>query len=176
MQRPAGPMTVHTPTSIPRRPTLVRKRDDDEDAPPSSPTKRAKVTFDTDVEVRVVDEWEQPPSLIQEEVRRAFTKRALGDDSGYDKLKDVYSRRQEEEDELSPTTIKNYTVALLRDISVLNKSNSDLVHLLLKSEWLGRQDDYIAVYVRLLANVVSAHGIFLGDAMTMLVGNLTAST
>ena len=174
-QRPAGPVSVSAPKPIHRRPTLVRKRDDDEGAPPSSPTKRAKVTFDTDVEVRVMEEWEKAPALIQEEVRRAFAKRALGDSSGYVKLKDVYSTKKDEEEELSPATIKNYTIAILGDVSTLNKSNADLVHLLLKSEWLGRQEDYITVYVRLLANIVSAHGAFLGDAMRMLVSNLTAS-
>ena len=175
IQRPAGPVLVSTPNPLHRRPTLVRKRDDDEGAPPSSPTKRAKVTFDTDVEVHVMEEWEKAPTLVQEEVRRAFAKRALGDSSGYEKLKDVYSPKEDQEEELSSNTLKNYTIALLGDVSTLNKSNADLVHLILKSEWLGRQEDYITVYVRLLANIVSAHGVFLGDAMRMLVTNLTAS-
>lgn len=177
IQRPAGSVPASTPKPLLRRPTLVRKRDDDDDdeEPPSSPGKRAKVTFDSDVEVRVMDEWEKAPGLIQEEARRAFAKRALGDNSGYDKLKDVYTPKKDEEEEPSSTTIKNYTIALLGNVSSLNKSNSELVHLVLKSEWLGRQDDYIAVYVRLLANLVSAHGIFLGDTMRMLVDNLTAA-
>ena len=121
-----------------------------------------------------MDGWEKAPGLIQEEVRRAFAKRATGDNSGYDELKEVYAPKNDVKDEPSSTTIKNYTVALLGNVSVLNKSNSELVHLILKSEWLGRQEDYIAVYVRLLANLVSAHGIFLGDTMRMLVDNLTA--
>ena len=175
IQRPAGPVSASTPKPLHRRPTLIRKRDDDEGAAPSSPTKRAKVTFDTDVEVRVMEDWEKAPALVQEEVRRAFAKRALGDSSGYDKLKDVYSTKDDQEKELSSTTMKNYTIALIGDVSTLNKSNSDLVHLVLRSEWLGRQEDYITVYVRLLANIVSAHSVFLGDAMHMLVSNLTSS-
>ena len=173
-QRPAGPVPVFTPKPVPRRPTLVRKRDDDEGAPPSSPTKRPKVTFDTDVEVHVMEEWEKAPALVQEEVRRAFAKRALGDSLGYEKLKDIYSTKKDQEEELNSNTLKSYTIALLADVSTLNKSNADLVHLVLRSEWLGRQEDYITVYVRLLANIVSAHGVFLGDAMRMLVSNLTA--
>ena len=173
-QRPAGPVPVSTPKPVPRRPTLVRKRDDDEGAPPSSPTKRPKVTFDTDVEVHVMEEWEMAPALVQEEVRRAFTNRALGDSSGYEKLKDVYSTKKDQEEELNSNTLKSYTIALLADVSTLNKSNADLVHVVLRSEWLGRQEDYITVYVRLLANIVSAHGVFLGEAMRMLVSNLTA--
>lgn len=122
-----------------------------------------------------MDDWEKAPQLIQEEVRRAFAKRVGGDSSGYDKLKNVYSPKKDEEDEPSSTVMKNYTVALLSNVSALNKSNSDLVHVILSSEWLGRQEDYVALYVRLLANLASAHGIFLGDAMRMLVDNLTAA-
>ena len=173
-QHPAGPLPASTPKSLLRRPTLVRKRYDDEEAPPSSPGKRAKVTFDSDVEVKVMDEWEKAPGLIQEEVRRAFAKRALGDNSGYDELKEIYTPKRSEEDEPSSTTIKNYTTALVGNVSELNRSNSELVHLVLKSQWLGRQEDYVTIYVRLLVNIVSAHGIFLGDTLRMLVNNLKA--
>ncbi|KAK4698116.1 RNA polymerase I-specific transcription initiation factor RRN3, partial [Lecanoromycetidae sp. Uapishka_2] len=118
--------------------------------------------------------WEKAPQLIQEEVRRAFAKRASGDSSGYDKLKEIYAVKRDEEDELSPNTMKNYTMALLGNVSALNKSNSDFVHMVLNSEWLGRQEEYVVLYARLLANLTSAHGIFLGDTMRMLVDNLTA--
>lgn len=174
VQEPPASNTATTSKSILRRPTLVRKREDDDEAPPSSPGKRAKVTFDSDVEVRVVSDWEKAPHLIQEEVRRAFTKRALGDDSGYDKLKDVYSKSKNHEEELSPVTIKNYTLSLLANVSALNKSNSDLVHAVLSSDWLGRTEDYVALFARLLANLSSAHGVFLGEVVRMLVDNLTA--
>ena len=174
IQRPGGPIAATTPKSLLRRPTLVRKREDDEDIPPSSPGKKAKVTFDSDVEVRVVSDWEKAPHLIQEEVHRAFAKRALGDNSGYDRLKDVYSKKKSNEDELGPATIRNYTTSLLASVSALNKSNSDLVHAVLDSDWLGRTEDYVAVFVRLLANIASAQGVFLVDVVRMLVNNLTA--
>ena len=174
IQRPGGPIAATTPKSLLRRPTLVRKREDDEDIPPSSPGKKAKVTFDSDVEVRVVSDWEKAPHLIQEEVHRAFAKRALGDNSGYDRLKDVYSKKKSNEEELGPATVRNYTVSLLANVSALSKSNSDLVHAVLDSDWLGRPEDYVAVFVRLLANLSSAQGMFLGDVVRMLVNNLTA--
>lgn len=174
IQRPGGPIAAATPKSLLRRPTLVRKREDDEDAPPSSPGKKPKVTFDSDVEVRVVSDWEKTPHLIQEEVRRAFAKRALGDDSGYDRLKDVYAKKERNEEELGPTTVMNYTVSLLANVSALNKSNPDLVHAIITSDWLGRTEDYVALFVRLLANLSSAQGAFLEDVVRMLVINLTA--
>ena len=175
IQRPVGPIATATPKSLLRRPTLVRKREEEDDeAPPSSPGKKAKVTFDSDVEVRVVSDWEKAPHLIQEEVRRAFAKRALGDDSGYDKLKDVYSGKKGDEEELSSPTIKNYTMSLLANASALNKSNSDLVRAILNSNWLGQTEDYVAIFVRLLATLSSAQGVFLGDVVRMLINNLTA--
>ena len=175
IQRPVGPVAASTTKPLIRRPTLVRKRDDDDEAPPSSPGKKARVTFDSDVEVRVVNDWEKAPHLIHEEVRRAFTKRALGDDSGYDYLKGVYAKKTPNEEEMGPSTMKKYTTALLANVSLLNKFNSDLVHAVLSSDWLGRTEDYVALYVRLLANLVSAHGVFLADVVRMLVNNLTAS-
>lgn len=174
IQPPGASIAATTPKSLLRRPTLVRKREDDEDEPPSSPGKKAKVTFDSDVEVRVVSDWEKAPHLIHEEVRRAFAKRALGDNSGYDRLKDVYSNEKSNEEELSPSTIKNYTTSLLANVSALHKSNSDLVHAVLSSDWLGRTEDYVTLFVRLLANLSSAQGVFLGDVVRMLVNNLTA--
>ena len=175
VQLPVGPIAAATSKPLLRRSTLVRKREDDDEALASSPVKKAKVTFDSDVEVRVVSDWEKAPHLIQEEVRRAFAKRALGDDSGYDKLKDVYSKTKGNEEELNHATIKNYTISLLANVSALNTSNADLVHAVLSSDWLARTEDYVALFVRLLANLASAHGTFLGDVVQMLVDNLTAS-
>ena len=170
-------MATSTPASkaLSRRPTLVRKRDDDDEQIPSSPEKKAKVSFDSDVEVRMVDDWEKSPEFIHEEVRQALAKRARGDTSGYEKIKEVYSSKKNEEEEPTPRVIKIYTTALLGNVSALTKFNADLVHEVLYSQWLGRQEDYVALFVRFLANLVSAQGTFLGEAMRMLVNNLTAA-
>lgn len=176
---PRAPGSAPPPTvkqSLLRRPTLVRKRDDTDmefDAPPS-PGKRAKVSFDSEVQVRVVDEWEKAPELIREEVRRALEKRAAGDDSGYDTVVEIYTAKSTGEDAPSPKTIKNYTVALLGNVSLLNKSASSLVHALLNSQWLGRDEAYIKLYIRLLGNLVSAQAGCLTDVLRMLVNNLTS--
>ena len=163
-----------TPKQLPRRSTLVRKRDSDDEHIASSPGKKAKVTFDSDVEVRLVDDWEDAPEIIYDEVQRAFTKRALGDSSGYEKIKAIYVAKTECDDIPSPKTIKNYTKALLGNISGLTKTNSDLIQTVLDSEWLGRQEDYVSLYMRLLANLASVQGNFLGEILRMLVDNLTA--
>ncbi|MCJ1267403.1 hypothetical protein MMC22_007288 [Lobaria immixta] len=160
-----------------RRPTLIRKRNDTEDERPSSPGKRPKVSFDSHVEVRMLGDWdnEKAPQLIQEEVRRALEQHALGDNSGYNQLKDVYAAKSKAEDEPSTTTLRNYTQALLGNVSSLNRSCSGLVQVILESQWLGRQNDYFTLYVRFLANLVSAQGVFLVDVLRMLVGNFAAA-
>ena len=155
------------------RSTLGRKYDDMEEINTPRPGKRAKVTFDSNVEVRVMGEWEKAPEFIQEEVRHALDKHVTGDSSIYIQVKDIYGRDKNTEDEPSDITLQNYTAALLSNVSSLNKSRSDLVFAILNSQWLGRQENYIKLYVRFLANLVSAQGLFLADTLQMLVENLT---
>ncbi|KAL9120406.1 MAG: hypothetical protein Q9187_003041, partial [Circinaria calcarea] len=167
--------------SIVRRPTLVRKRDETDlalggDAIPQSPSKRTKVTFDTDVDVRVMEQWEKAPEVVREEVRRALERHALGDDAAYDQVKEVYTTNPTAEDAPSPKTLRNYTAALLSKVSSLNRSCSGLVHAVLKSEWLGRDETYLALFIRFLGSLISAQGMYLGDVIHMLVENLTHVT
>lgn len=169
----AGLTTPAVTKPLLRRPTLGRKYDDMEEVSTPKSGKRAKVTFDSDVEVRVMGEWEKAPEFIQEEVRRALERHVMGDSSIYVQVKDIYRRYKNSEDEPSDTTLQNYTAALLSNVSSLNKSRSDLVYAVLNSQWLGRQEDYIRLYVRFLANLVSAQGVFLADTLRMLVENLT---
>ena len=175
MLHSAPPIATPLLKPLLRRPTLVRKRDDDDGEIPSSPSKKSKVTFDSDVEVRLVEDWERNPQLIHDEVRRAFAKKAAGNSSGYDKIKEIYSPKEDKEDLLTLRTLSGYTSALLGNVSALTKSNSDLVHIILKSQWLGLSEDYVSLFVRLLANLVSTHGTYLGETLRMLVENLTAT-
>lgn len=152
---------------------MVRKRESINDTVPSSPEKRAKVSFDSKVEIRVMGEWGEGPELIQEEVHRSLEKHRLGDMSGYLNIKEIYLNNRKEEDETNAMALRNYTAALLNKVSMLNRSCSDLVYAVLNSEWVGKQEDYVALYVRFLGNLVSAQGIYLADALHMLVENLT---
>ena len=173
MSRPPGLGLTAPAKSLPR-PTLSRKRDDNDDAFPSSQPKRAKVAFDPDVEVRVLDDWEKAPELIEEEVRRALTKHAMGDDSDYDHIKGIYTAKENLAGEPSSKTIRNYTRSLIGSASLLNQSCSDLVYAILGSQWLGREGDYVQLYVRLLANLAHSRGEFLADVLRMLVDNFAA--
>lgn len=174
LSRTAKPVPTPVSKTLLRQPTLIRKRNDAEDDTPSSPGKRPKVTFDSNVEVRVMGDWEKAPKLIQEEVRRALEQQAFGDTSGYSQVKEIYAVQRKLEDEPSTITLRSHTSALLGNVSLLNRSRADLVHAVLNSQWLGRNDDYATLYVRLLANLVSTQGAFLSDVLRMLVDNLSA--
>lgn len=164
----AGPISAATKPPI-RRPTLVRKRDENDDRSSPLRTKKIKVTFDDNVEVKNLQEWEKAPELVQDEVRRALQMHAIGDDSGYHEIKNIYDPEAGEAEGRSPNTLKNYTTALLSNVTALNKSCSSLVYAVLKSSWINLADDYVAMYVRLLAHLVSTQGTFLPDVFDMLV-------
>lgn len=167
--------SVHaTAKPLLRRPTLVRKRDETEVGSSPTPAKRAKVTFDDNVEVQNLHEWEKAPEVILEEVRRAIRRHIEGENSGYDDLKSIYAARRNGKKVLSTTTMKSYTTALLSNVSSLNKSCSDLVYAVLNSEWLGRDDEYVKIFMRLMANIVSSQGVFTAEVLRMLVENLTS--
>lgn len=172
-------MPVGTPPTVttkrrPQKSTLSRKREDDDIPVPSSPSKRSKVSFDSDVEVRLVEEWEKTPTVIREGVRRALLKRSAGDSTGYDQVKAVYTPAKDNQEETSPATLKNYTFALLNNVSMLNKGCTDLVHAVLASDWLGRSEGYVHLFTQFLANLVSAQTLYLPDVLRMLVENITA--
>ena len=174
--RPAAPFPSGTPKSLLRRPTTVRKREDDDTPEASSPSKRSKVSFDSDVEVRVVEEWEKAPAVIQEEVRRSIQRHLAGDNTSYHRIKAIYLAEEDGEDVKSSTTVKNYTIALLANVSTLDNSCSDLISAVLNSDWLIRTDDYVRLFTTFLANLVSAQGLYLVDVLRMLVENLTSGS
>lgn len=159
----------------PRKSTLSRKREDDDLLLPSSPSKRSKVSFDSDVEVRLVEEWEKTPTVVQEGVRRALLKRASGDSTSYEQVKAIYTPVRGNQEETSPATLRNYTFALLNNVSMLNKDCNDLVHAVLGSDWLSRPEGYVYLFTQFLANLISAQTLYLPDVLRMLVENITAS-
>lgn len=97
----------------------------------------------------------------------------LGDNTGYERIKAIYDRNQDDDENITPFSLSQYTVALLGNIPSLNRSTADLVRVVIQSEWLGREEDYVELFMRLLANIVTAQGSFLLDTLSTLVENLT---
>ena len=55
---------------------------------PSSPSKRSRVTFDSDVEIVSADDEAVPdPSVVKEQVRRAIERHRLGANETYERVR-----------------------------------------------------------------------------------------
>ena len=166
--------SIGNPKILNRRSTLVRKREDDDEPIPSSPGKKARVTFDSDLEVHILEDVQNAVEFVQAEVRQAFEKRAWGDYSAYEQLKHVFNP-EDGPSYVSPEQLRRNTSGLLHNVAFLNKESTDLVQAVMNSNWLAMPDDYISLFVRLLANIFSGHGTFVADGLRMLVQNLSSS-
>ncbi|KAI9931514.1 hypothetical protein ASPWEDRAFT_49693 [Aspergillus wentii DTO 134E9] len=167
---------------------------DASDGPPS-PKKRARVQFESDVSMREVP-WngkengdnninnnsqrttDKSAAVVREEVRRAIQRHISGTDSeAYDRIKEIFSAdpRRRDEDGLSSyevpthTTLRHHLLGLLSNVASLDRSCNGLVHAVLNSEWLGRDESYIKLYIRFLGNLAAAQGTYLGPVLKMLV-------
>lgn len=158
--------------------SLKRKHtssDFQEGAFPSSQTKRQKVAFDPDVEVRILEDWnernEKGLELVREEVRRGLEKHVAGDSTGYDQLKHLFTAKPSSDDAPSTSLLRKYIVVLNSHVGLLNKKCSGLVHAILDCNWLVRDESFVASYIRLLGSLISAHGGYTGPVLQMLVNN-----
>ena len=164
-----------TSKSLVRRPTLVRKfAEADLGADkglqtPLSSVKRTKVAFNNEVEINLVEDWDKAPELTREEVRRALERHRNGDSSSYETLKMVFTVDRRNGMATDSSTLRRYTTALLSNISYLDRSCSDLVQLVFKIDWAVEDDAYIALYQRLVGNLVLSQGTWLNPALQMLV-------
>ena len=178
--RPSVPTSLSLPSITPvaqrpsplkRRTTLKRSIDDTESMSiPSSPSKRSRVTFDSDVETFSANDDESlDPRVVKEEVRRAIQRHLAGDDTTYDKIKTKFSTPYDQEHALHTQTLQIHVMGLLSNVSILDKRCSSLVHTVVHSEWIGRDEAYFASFVKLLGNVAAAHSGYVGKITQMLV-------
>ena len=184
MVRPSAP----TPTPKSSKPTLrrsalsgtIRKSEDaglDADliSAPPSPKKRARVTFNPEVEEKVLEEYKPKGrsfELVRAEVKRAIESHGRGDSEGYDIIKEVFAPRNSsprDESQEGKEDIKTYLLALTRYSALLNRSCSGLVKAVLACEWMGRDESFVKAYVQFLGNLASAQGAYVGMVLGMLV-------
>jgi RNA polymerase I-specific transcription initiation factor RRN3 len=159
-------------SSIKPRPVLKRSRDDSSDMEtPSSPSKRSRVTFDSDVEYVSADsDDEVDPQLIREQVRRAIQRHLAGDDDeAYEKVKQIFSADPKNENAPSSKAVHAHLQAILAHISSLDKSCNGLVNAILFCEWLGRDESFVKLYIKVLGNLAAAKSGFLGKILYTLV-------
>jgi RNA polymerase I-specific transcription initiation factor RRN3 len=186
--RPAAPAAAPKPSKpLLRRATLsgtIRKAEDaglDSDflSAPPSPSKRVRVTFNPDVEEKVMEEYQikgRSLESVRLEVKSSIEAHLKGDSEGYDIIKEVFSpSRTDDEDEESAgdksVDMKTYLLALTSYASSLNKGCSGLVKAILACEWMGRDESFVKAYVHFLGSLTSAQGAYVGMVLGMLVGN-----
>ena len=152
--------------------------------------------FDNDVEMREVpsndDSFqennnggaavvEKSAAVVREEVRRALQRHISGTDSeAYDRIKEIFAadpKHTADDGSLpydlpSHGTLKNHLMGLLSNVASLDRSCNGLVHAVLNSEWLGRDESYIKLFIRFLGNLAAAQGTYLGAVLKMLVNYL----
>lgn len=164
--------TPHTGGSKRRR---VDAYDDDVNTysqPPSSPTKRQKVTFKDDPDVKEYEDWnDKSMALVREEVQRGLHNHHMGEDRAYNNLQNLFIPKSSAGEVPKSKLLRKYVIALTGSIMSLRSGCTTFVKVLLDSDWLGRDDEYVAAYIRFLRALVSAHGVYLHHVLEMLVKN-----
>ena len=165
---------IKRPAQLPRRSTLKRSIDETNLMEvPSSPSKRSRVTFDSDVEIVSADDEEDlDPLVVKEQVRRAIQRHFVGEDERFEHIKSLFSASPERESAPSTKVLRLHLQALLANVSSLNSSCNSLVYAVVNSEWIGRDEGYYAMFVRFLGTLVAAQAGYLGMVMNMLVNLL----
>ena len=179
---------VQAPSMPPTRPQKSLKRDASHlssPAPESSQSKKLRVAFDDRVDVRIMDDWTAKPlDLVKDEVRSALEGHlrngADKDDGAYEQLRMIFLSAQPSRSHDGPVsshteapstaTLKKYLVALSGRVSDL-KACGKLVHAVLDVNWLGRDDAFVALYVRFLGTLGSAVPGFLRTVLDRVVGH-----
>jgi RNA polymerase I-specific transcription initiation factor RRN3 len=191
--RPPAPAAAASKPSKPllRRATLsgtIRKAEDanlDSDflSAPPSPSKRVRVTFNPNIEEKVMEEYQVKGRSLESvrlEVKSSIEAHLKGDSEGYDVIKQIFSpRRGDDADEESEADksidARAYLLALTSYASLLNKGCSGLVKAILAYEWMDRDESFVKTYVQFLGNLTSAHGAYVGMVLGMLVGHFHGS-
>ena len=135
-----------------------------------SPSKRSRVTFDSAVEVRSVDDEDiLSVEVVTEQVRRAIERHRAGDHTSYDHIRSIFATPVGKETAPSSKVMRVHLTAMLTNVAVLTKECNSLVNAVLYSEWVGRDDMYYALFVRFLNNLAAAQRGHQTNTMQMLV-------
>ncbi|EOD49013.1 RNA polymerase i-specific transcription initiation factor rrn3 family protein [Neofusicoccum parvum] len=164
--------------AIPGPSSLKRKHtepDSDNDGyPTGNAAKRPRVSFDASVDIRFLEDFDEKGiELIREEVRRGIEKHVAGDSTIYDEIKTLFKTRPTAKDAPSTKLLGKYVMALIGNVSLLNKNCSGLAHAILDCQWLARDEGFTRLYFTLLANLMSAHGGYTSQILQSLVKYFT---
>ena len=137
---------------------------------PSSPSKRSRVTFNSDVEVVSPDDEEDvDPFFAREDVRRAIQRHLVGDDEAYERVRAIFTKPYTNAAAPSTRVVRVYLQALLTNISSLDKSCNALVNAVLFTEWVGRDENFFSLYGRFVGNLAAAQSGYVVRILSSLV-------
>lgn len=156
----------------------------------SAPTKkRARVTFD-DKNIQMHEPTisnddtsntsDKSLAVVREEVRRAIHRHvSAGDNEAYDRIKELFAADPKKADDVmysydlpTPASLKHHLLGLLSHVASLDRNCSSLVNAVVNSEWLGRDESYVKLFIRFLGNMAAAQGSYLGLVLKMLATKL----
>ena len=156
--------------------SLKRKqRDASSDAEAdSTPTqlKRRRVTFDPEVDVRILsdDPHEKSMELVTEEVRRAIEKHAAGEKAAYDQIRSLFAEAPTIPGAPLSGLLHKYVIALTNTTPLLDNNCKGLVHAVIDCSWIARNEHFVRSYRNFLRSLLSVHTGYMSTVLQMLVG------
>jgi RNA polymerase I-specific transcription initiation factor RRN3 len=153
--------------------SLKRKQSDanyENDMILSSQTKRRRVTFDPEVDVRMLaDPDEKSLELVGEEVQRALEKHAVGDTISYDQIRTLFTEKPTSSNAPLTRLLHKYLIALTNNAPHLDHSRRGLVHAIIDCSWIARNEHFVRSYRRFLSSLLSVQPGYTSTVLSMLV-------
>lgn len=167
-------MSVATEAAPDIKPVLKRSSSDiegDAVTASQSPLKRPKVQFSSDNKIFTLKSWDDDKtlSLVREEVKRALERHMVGESTLYDGLREVLTTKPTAAEAPSSTLLKRYVIAITGLCGIMGRKGTALVKSITEMHWLGRDEEFVLLYRRLLANAVSTYGGYAHDVLESLV-------
>jgi RNA polymerase I-specific transcription initiation factor RRN3 len=140
-----------------------------------SPAKRPKVQFSSENKIFTLKKWDEEKtlSLVREEVRRALEKHVAGEHTLFDGLRETLTTKPSAPEAPSATLLKRYVIAITGLCGVIGRRGSALVKSIIEMHWLGRDEEFVRLYQRLLANLISTYGGYSHEILESLVDRFT---
>jgi RNA polymerase I-specific transcription initiation factor RRN3 len=165
--RPLGTMAPSAGGSLKRKQT---EHSSDAENVTAVQLKRRRVTFDPDVDVRILSEHnEKSLELVGEEVRRAIEKHAAGEKAAYDGLKALFKDVPTSSSAPLSRLLQKYVIALSNHTPQLDHDCKGLVHAVLDCSWIARNEDFVRSYRSFLRSLLSVQTGYMSTVLQMLV-------
>ena len=155
--------------------SLKRKQTEPSSSPVAEKTgpgqaKRRRVTFDPEVDVRILcDPNEKSLELVGEEVRRAIEKHAAGEKAAYDGLKALFKEAPTSATAPLSRLLQKYVIALTDNTPLLDANCKGLVHAVIDCSWIARNDDFLRSFQIFLRRLLSVQSGYMSTVLQMLV-------